>query len=162
MLDDPTLALAADVLQRYRARTLTIATAESCTGGLVAASLTHHAGSSDVVLGGFVTYCNDLKHRSLAVPAELLQRHGAVSAAVAQAMAEGALSATRASCTVAVTGIAGPGGGSPDKPVGLVWFGIAFAGQATTTHRRMFPGDRADVRAQATAHALGLLLARAS
>nr|WP_321985432.1 nicotinamide-nucleotide amidohydrolase family protein [uncultured Lichenicoccus sp.] len=157
MIDEATLVLAGEVLQRYRAHGLTIATAESCTGGLVAASLTDHAGSSDVVLGGYVTYSNALKHRSLAVPVAMLERHGAVSAAVALAMAEGALRASGASCTVAITGIAGPGGGSTDKPVGLVWFGIAGAGKPAMTDRQIFSGDRAAVRACATLHALILL-----
>ena len=162
MIDGPALSLAAEVLQRYRERGLTLATAESCTGGLVAASLTHHAGSSDVVLGGYVTYSNDLKHRSLGVPVAILERHGAVSAEVAEAMADGARSASGASCAVAITGIAGPGGGSEDKPVGLVWFGIAGAGEATATDRQVFPGDRAAIRARATAHALALLQSRAA
>ena len=161
MIDDAILARAAAVLDRFRELGFTIATAESCTGGLVAASLTHHAGSSDVMLGGFVTYSNGMKHRSLGVPVELLERHGAVSAPVARAMADGALAATGASCTVSITGIAGPGGSSEDKPVGLVWFGIAGGGQPPLTDRQVFAGDRAAVRAQATSHALDLLLRHA-
>ena len=157
MIDNGCLARAAEVLQRYRTRGLTIATAESCTGGLVSASLTHHAGSSDVVLGGFVTYSNALKHSALAVSTELLETHGAVSGPVAAAMAEGALSASGASRTVAVTGIAGPGGGSTGKPVGLVWFAVAGIGRPTVTDWKVFDGDRAAVRAQATEQALSLL-----
>ena len=160
MIDHSCLARAAEVLARYRTRGLTIATAESCTGGLVSAALTHHAGSSDVVLGGlagFVTYSNALKHSALAVPHALLDTHGAVSGPVAAAMAEGALAASGASRTVAITGIAGPGGGSAGKPVGLVWFGVAGLGRQTVTDWKVFEGDRATVRTQATEHALSLL-----
>lgn len=121
-------ALAREVLELARARGLTIATAESCTGGLVAGALTAIAGSSDVVLGGLVTYSNDAKHRLLGVETDALEFHGAVSAPVARAMAVGAQAALGADVAVAITGVAGPGGGSAEKPVGLVHFGAAGPG----------------------------------
>ena len=111
-----------------RARGLKIATAESCTGGLVAAALTDIAGSSDVVDRGFVTYSNEAKQAMLGVPAATLKRHGAVSAETAAAMAAGALKNSQADLAVAITGIAGPGGGSKEKPVGLVYFAAASRG----------------------------------
>ncbi len=157
MLDEATLSQAARTLALLRAARLTVATAESCTGGLVAASLTHHAGSSDVVLGGFVTYSNEMKQHLLGVEAALFDQVGAVSEAVAAAMAEGALRRTQAGCAVSVTGIAGPGGGSPDKPVGLVWFGSVRRGAPVRTEQHVFAGTRADVRGHATGRALALL-----
>ena len=117
------------VLTLARERGLTLATAESCTGGLVAGELTSIAGSSDVVVGGAVTYSNQLKERLLGVPAELLERHGAVSAEVAEAMAAGARERLGADVAVSVTGVAGPGGGTPEKPVGLVFLHVAAAGR---------------------------------
>ena len=113
------------VVRLARASGKTIATAESCTGGLVAGRITNVPGSSAVFRYGWVTYANEAKTAELGVPAELLARHGAVSAEVARAMAEGALRASGADVAVAVTGIAGPDGGSTEKPVGLVWFGLA-------------------------------------
>ncbi|MBK5911092.1 damage-inducible protein CinA [Rhodothalassium salexigens] len=118
-----------------------VATAESCTGGLIAGLLTEIPGSSAVVDRGFVTYTNAAKTELLGVPADLIANHGAVSAPVARAMAEGALARSRAQMAVAVTGIAGPGGGSDAKPVGLVWFGLARSGAATETVKHRF-GDR--------------------
>lgn len=162
MLDDAILSRASLTLERLRAAGLTAATAESCTGGLVAASLTHHAGSSDVVLGGFVTYSNAMKHRLLGVGMALFDQVGAVSEAVARAMAEGALVASGADCAVSITGIAGPGGGSADKPVGLVWLAVAKADRPTLTVRHMFAGTRAQVRSEATVAALDLLAGCAS
>ncbi len=161
MLDEAILSQAALTLQALRGAGLTVATAESCTGGLVAASLTHHAGSSDVVLGGFVTYSNAMKHRLLGVEPELFDRVGAVSEAVAAAMAAGALARAEAGCAVSITGIAGPGGGSPDKPVGTVWFATARTGAPIRTVRHVFAGNRAEVRRQATGMALDLLRLRA-
>lgn len=114
------IAAAETLLAEMRVAGLRIATAESCTGGLVAGLLTEIAGSSDVVERGFVTYSNEAKSECIGVPAGLIRAHGAVSAEVAQAMAEGALAASRADVAVAVTGVAGPGGGTPEKPVGLV------------------------------------------
>ncbi|WP_020398934.1 CinA family protein [Kordiimonas gwangyangensis] len=120
--------LATEVLEEARARHLMIATAESCTGGLISGALTEIAGSSDVVDRGFVTYSNEAKNQMLGVSAESLTRFGAVSEAVAKEMAFGALANSRADASVAVTGIAGPGGGSTDKPVGLVYIGVASQG----------------------------------
>ena len=150
-------AAAADVLDRLRARGMMAATAESCTGGLIAAALTAIAGSSDVVDRGFVTYSNAAKTEMLGVDPELIQAHGAVSAPVAAAMAEGALRRSQASLTVAVTGVAGPGGGTLDKPVGTVWFGLASHGVAVLTEVKVFPGSRDDVRAATVLHALHML-----
>lgn len=147
----------ADLLERYRRAGKKIATAESCTGGLVAAALTDIAGSSDVVERGFVTYSNEAKTELIGVPADLIVRVGAVSAEVAQAMAEGALARSRADVAVSITGIAGPGGATPGKPVGLVWFGLAVKGAPTQVEKRNFPGDRAAVRRHSVATALALL-----
>jgi nicotinamide-nucleotide amidase len=157
MLDDATLADAAALLAHFRTRGMMVATAESCTGGLIAAALTHVPGSSDVVDRGFVTYSNAAKTEMLGVPADLIARVGAVSQEVAAAMADGALQRSQAHVAVAVTGVAGPGGGSADKPVGLVWFGRAARDAATVTTHRVFAGDRAAVRAQTVALAFGLL-----
>ncbi|MGI4939173.1 MAG: CinA family protein [Janthinobacterium lividum] len=150
-------AAAADVLDRLRARGMMAATAESCTGGLIAAALTAVAGSSDVVDRGFVTYSNAAKTEMLGVDPALIVLHGAVSAPVAAAMAEGALQRSQASLTVAVTGVAGPGGGTPDKPVGTVWFGLACRGGAALTEVKVFPGSRDDIRAATVLHALHML-----
>jgi len=157
MIDDTILASAAALLADLRGRGHMIATAESCTGGLIAAALTHIPGSSDVVDRGFVTYSNAAKTQMLGVPAELIERVGAVSQDVAAAMAEGALQRSQADVAVAVTGIAGPGGGSVDKPIGLVWFGLARRGEATLTRRVVFPGDRAAVRAGTVATAFAMV-----
>ena len=157
MLDDAVLSQAAAVLQRLRESGYRVATAESCTGGLIAAALTHIAGSSDVVDRGFVTYSNAAKTEMLGVPASLIASHGAVSEQVAAAMAQGALGRSAADLVVAVTGVAGPGGGSEEKPVGLVWFGLARRGREVLTERRIFAGDRSAVRAATVAHALALL-----
>jgi len=157
MIGDDVLADAAALLSRLREAGLTVATAESCTGGLVAAALTHHAGSSASVLGGFVTYSNAMKQALLDVPAEALAAHGAVSAPVAAAMAEGAKRRSGADLAVSITGIAGPGGATPGKPVGLVWFGLKTRNDAARTLSRIFPGDRAAVRGAAVRQALALL-----
>ncbi len=162
MLDEAILSLAERTLVTLRTAGLTVATAESCTGGLVAASLTHHAGSSDVVLGGFVTYSNAMKQQLLGVEMALFDQVGAVSEAVALAMAEGALQRSGAGCAVSITGIAGPGGGSPDKPVGLVWLACVGAGKAPRVVRHVFAGTREEVRSQAAGVALTLLSERAS
>jgi nicotinamide-nucleotide amidase len=145
------------LLDAYRTAGLHVATAESCTGGLIAATLTAIAGSSDVVDRGFVTYSNEAKTELLGVDPALIAAVGAVSEPVARAMAEGALSRSRATRTVSVTGVAGPGGGSPEKPVGLVWFGLARAHGPTITERQIFPGDRTEVREATVARALALL-----
>ena len=157
MLDPAILTQAAAVLERLRGRGQRLATGESCTGGLIAAALTHIAGSSDVVDRGFVTYSNEAKTEMLAVPASLIAAHGAVSEPVAAAMAQGAIDRSRADVAVSVTGVAGPGGGSAEKPVGLVWFGLAQRGGPVRTTHRIFPGDRAAVRAATVALALELL-----
>jgi nicotinamide-nucleotide amidase len=157
MIDEAILAEAAGLLAYLRSRGDMVATAESCTGGLIAGALTHVPGSSDVVDRGFVTYSNAAKTEMLDVPADLITLVGAVSQEVAAAMAEGALKRSHADVAVSVTGVAGPGGGSVEKPVGLVWFGLARRGAATVTMRRVFPGDRAAVRAQTVAAAFGLV-----
>ncbi len=159
MRSDDLNRLAETVLARCRAKGWTLATAESCTGGLVAAALTDIAGASDVVERGFVTYSNRAKSELLGVPAELIARHGAVSAETAAAMAAGALAKAPVDLAVAVTGIAGPSGGSPDKPVGLVYFGVARRGGKSHTERKIFKGDRAEIRRAATLRALELLAA---
>ena len=129
MLDETVLSDAKTLLAALRSRAMKLATAESCTGGLIAAALTHVPGSSDVVDRGFVTYSNEAKTEMLGVPPALIAAHGAVSQPVAAAMAEGAVARSNADIAVSVTGVAGPGGGSPDKPVGLVWFGCARRGE---------------------------------
>src|SRR6476661_4694589 len=125
------LARAEKLLAGARAKGLTIASAESCTGGLIAGLLTEIPGSSDVVERGFVTYSNAAKTEQLGVPADLIATHGAVSEAVARAMAEGAIAQSRADLAVSVTGVAGPGGGTPGKPVGLVHVAVARRGGST-------------------------------
>jgi len=162
MIDDAILADAAQLLEECRARGLRLATAESCTGGLIAATLTAIAGSSDVLDRGFVTYSNAAKTEMLGVPPELIARVGAVSEEVAARMAEGALARSRAEIAVSVTGVAGPGGGSAEKPVGLVWFGLAARGGATRAERDLFGGDRTEVRRRSLARALKLLRAAAA
>ena len=157
MLDDATLRLAAEVLDQCRARQIMLATAESCTGGLIAAALTAIAGSSDVVERGFVTYSNEAKTALVGVPADLIATHGAVSEPVAAAMAEGAVRNSRATIAVSVTGVAGPGGGSADKPVGTVWFGAHRRDRETLTQHRLFPGDRTAIRAASVVEALHLV-----
>jgi len=159
MTDAEMLDLADSVLAACRAAGLKVAAAESCTGGLITAALTAIAGASDVVDRGFVTYSNAAKTEMLAVPADLIAAAGAVSEAVARAMAEGALARSAADRAVAVTGIAGPDGGSAEKPVGLVWFGLARRGGKTATLHHVFPGDRAAVRQATVAKALRLLRA---
>ncbi|MEM6492392.1 MAG: CinA family protein [Pseudomonadota bacterium] len=157
MSADPEIAAAAHkALETLRARAWTVATAESCTGGMIAAALTDIAGSSDVVLGGWVTYSNAMKARQLGVEAATLAAHGAVSEPVATAMAVGARDRADAEVAVSVTGVAGPGGGSAEKPVGLVWFGYADE-MNVRAHRMRFDGDRAAVRRAATLFALTLL-----
>jgi nicotinamide-nucleotide amidase len=149
---------AAALLDTYRQRGLKISTAESCTGGLVAALLTEIAGSSAVVERGFVTYSNEAKTELIGVPADLIATHGAVSEPVARAMAEGALARSYADVAVGITGIAGPTGGTATKPVGLVHFGLARKGSATIHLERRY-GDlgRENVRRQAVEDALALL-----
>ena len=157
MIDADILAEAAALLAVFRARGEMLATAESCTGGLIAATLTHIAGSSDVVDRGFVTYSNAAKTELLGVDPAVIAAHGAVSAEVAAAMASGALARSQVAVAVSVTGVAGPGGGTEAKPVGLVWFGLARLQDGVRTERIVFPGDRGAVRAATVRHALVLL-----
>lgn len=153
LIDQATL-----LLDRCRTRGLKIATAESCTGGLVSALLTEIAGSSDVVDRGFVTYSNHAKVEMLGVPGDLIADYGAVSEPVARAMAEGALEASRANLTVSITGVAGPGGGTPLKPVGTVHFACARENHGLI-HRREDFGDigRGEVRLASVETALAML-----
>ena len=156
--DDDMKQAAAALLDACRTRYLKLATAESCTGGLIAGLLTAVPGSSAVVERGFVTYTNEAKWEMLDVPVELFQRVGAVSKQVAKAMAEGAVARSHAQLAVAVTGVAGPGGGSKKKPVGLVHIAAARSG-ATTRHKRyVFKGDRDAVRRQTVSAAIALLM----
>jgi nicotinamide-nucleotide amidase len=157
-LADVLTAKAESVLDASRAIGVMIATAESCTGGLIAGALTAVAGSSAVVERGFVTYTNQAKSEMLGVPPRLIEEHGAVSEVVARAMAEGALERSPADLTVAVTGIAGPGGGSETKPVGLVHLAVSRRGHATKHARAVFAGDRTEIRLATVDRALDMLL----
>jgi nicotinamide-nucleotide amidase len=158
VIDADLHAAARRIIETCTARGLTVATAESCTGGLVAGALTEIAGSSAVVLCGFVTYSNEAKQSMLGVPAETLAAHGAVSCPTAQAMAEGALAHCPADLAVAITGIAGPGGGSAEKPVGLVHFAAAARVGARIAREQRY-GDigRAAVRHASVLEALAML-----
>jgi nicotinamide-nucleotide amidase len=155
-------AAATAVLDACRARGLKLATAESCTGGLVAGALTEIAGSSDVVDRGFVTYSNKAKQQMLGVPADTLRTYGAVSRQTAEAMARGALGQGGADIVVAITGIAGPGGGGPDKPVGLVHFAAASR-SGKLSHAEIRYGDigRSEVRHKSVLQAMAMLKAMA-
>lgn len=156
-----TLVVVNHLADALRARSWMLATAESCTGGLVAAACTELAGSSDWFERGFVTYSNAAKHQMLGVDEALIRTQGAVSEPVALAMAAGALARSSAQLVVSVTGIAGPGGGSADKPVGLVWMATAVRGGAVQASCFRFAGDRRAVREAAVNEALGLLLVQA-
>ena len=157
-IDKALIEAAWDLLNLCKQRKLTVVTAESCTGGLLAAALTDAPGASDVVQGGFVTYSNEAKRASLSVPAELLDTYGAVSEQVARAMAAGALQHSLAELSVSITGIAGPGGATEGKPVGLVHFAAARRG-GTVVHREKRFGDigRGPVRRNAAMEAIALL-----
>ena len=148
---------AAHLLDAFRSRHIRIATAESCTGGLIAALLTDIPGSSDVVERGFVTYANEAKREMLGVPWDALLGHGAVSEPVARAMAAGALARSQADIAVSVTGVAGPGGGSEDKPVGLVHLVAVRSGHEPIAERHVFPGDRDTIRRISVLTALAML-----
>jgi nicotinamide-nucleotide amidase len=150
--------LAARLVAICKDQGLTIATAESCTGGLIAAAITAIPGSSAVLDRGFVTYSNAAKTDLLGIPPQLIAANGAVSKPVAQAMATGAKTRAGTSLAVSVTGIAGPDGGSPEKPVGTVWFGLAARRGRISTHHQLFSGDRAAIRAASVTFALNLLL----
>ena len=157
-LPDDIASLAAETIAALTEAGLTVATAESCTGGLIAAALTSISGSSEVVYGGFVTYANEAKIGMIGVPYGLLKQHGAVSKEVAIAMADGALAASGTHLAIAVTGIAGPNGGTPEKPVGLVHF--ALATEDGTTHVKKVFGDldRDGVRHATVVQALRMLV----
>jgi nicotinamide-nucleotide amidase len=163
MFSSDLIARATDLIARYRAAGLMAATAESCTGGLIAALLTEIPGSSAVLERGFVVYSNAAKQDLLGVSAETLARYGAVSAETARAMAEGALGASRAEVAVSVTGVAGPDGGSAEKPVGLVHFACARRGKPTLAREERF-GDigRGAVRLASVRVGLDLLEAALS
>ena len=150
-------SLARALLDLCKMRKLTIATAESCTGGLVAATLPAIAGSSDVVERAYVTYANEAKREMLGVPWDALMGHGAVSDPVARAMAAGALARSGVDLAVSVTGVAGPGGGTPDKPVGLVHLAAARTGHDIIAERHVFPGDRDAIRRVSVITALTIL-----
>jgi len=158
MADRETEAAATALLDLCKAKKLMVATAESCTGGLVAGALTDIAGSSAVVERGFVTYTNAAKHQMLGVPNATIERHGAVSRETAEAMVRGALGHANADLAVSITGIAGPGGGTADKPVGLVHFAAASRGGSLIHHERRF-GDigRGAVRRLSVLEALAML-----
>jgi nicotinamide-nucleotide amidase len=155
----PSLELARQLLAACEASGLRLATAESCTGGLIAACLTEIPGSSSVVERGYVTYDDRAKQELLGVPAGMLQRVGAVSEEVARAMAEGALERAGVDLAIACTGIAGPGGATPKKPVGLVHIALARRDRPTLHARELFPGDRSAIRMATVDRALELALA---
>ena len=150
------MTVAEKLVELYKSSGKTCATAESCTGGGIGAAITSVAGSSEVFLGGIISYANEVKRDVLGVAAQVLDEYGAVSSETAAQMAEGARRLTKADVAVAVTGIAGPGGGSAEKPVGLVWFGLATA-NGVRTEKAIFPGDREKVRSATVTHALGML-----
>jgi nicotinamide-nucleotide amidase len=153
-----TLTLSERVGAALRTRGWTVCAAESCTGGLILTWLTDVPGSSAYVLGGVVAYAYSAKTALLGVDEQTLQRHGAVSETVARAMAQGARHAFGADVAISVTGIAGPGGGMPEKPVGLTWLGLAGPGEAMRVERHVWPGDRAQVRAASAMRALEMIL----
>src|SRR4051794_37365845 len=157
MFDHEMRSAAQGLLHACRKHKLRLVTAESCTGGLVAATLTAIAGSSDVVERAFVTYANEAKREMLGVPWDALLGYGAVSEPVARAMAAGALARSTADLAVSVTGVAGPDGGTADKPVGLVHFGAVRAGHEPIAERHVFPGDRDGIRRVSVLTALAML-----
>jgi nicotinamide-nucleotide amidase len=148
--------LAGQVLAALRGAKHTLAVAESCTGGVLGARITAIPGASDTFVGGLVAYADRIKHTGLGVPAEILETHGAVSEPTVIAMAEGARRVFGADCAIAVTGIAGPGGGTPEKPVGTVWLGAATPA-GTRAVKRVFPGDRDEIRQRSAQAGLDLL-----
>lgn len=150
------MTVAEKLVELLKARGMTCATAESCTGGGIGSAITEVAGSSAVFAGGIISYSNEVKSSVLGVSEVDLRRVGAVSSEVAAQMADGARRLLKTDCAVAVTGIAGPDGGSVEKPVGLVWFGLATK-DGVRTEKCLFRGDRARVREQTITHALGML-----
>jgi PncC family amidohydrolase len=157
MFDRALLKKTETLLAECRRKKIKIATAESCTGGLVAALLTEIPGASDVFDRGFVTYSNAAKIKQLAVPAALIKKHGAVSAEVASAMAKGALKKSDADIAVSITGIAGPGGGTKQKPLGLVYIAVATRKRVAVT-KNNFTGTRTEIRLQAVKTVVGLII----
>jgi nicotinamide-nucleotide amidase len=160
MLDDDIVKAAEQLLAICKRKNLLVATAESCTAGLIAGTLSEVPGVSSILDRGYITYSNEAKHEMLGVPREVLDRHGAVSRQTAEAMVRGVLGHARVHLAVSVTGIAGPDGGSEEKPVGLVWFALVDDTGAVTTHRGTFPGQRPDVLSRATMTALSLIWRR--
>lgn len=150
--------LARKLVDSFKAKNMKVATAESCTGGLIAAALTEIPGSSSVLERGFITYSNEAKSEQLGIPAGLIEAQGAVSAEVAEAMAQGALQHSRADVAVAVTGIAGPSGGTPVKPVGLVYIGLATRDGMVFHYKCGFKGDREEIRLQSVKEAFQLVI----
>jgi nicotinamide-nucleotide amidase len=157
MFDHELREAAEHALTACRKRGLRLVTAESCTGGLISAALTAISGSSDVVDRAFITYSNEAKREMIGVPWDAILGHGAVSEYVARAMASGALARSNAEIAVSVTGVAGPGGGSAEKPVGLVYFGAVRAGHEPIAERHVFPGDRDNIRRLTVLTALALV-----
>ena len=157
MFDHELREAAEHALSACRKKGLKLVTAESCTGGLISAALTAVAGSSDVVDRAFITYSNEAKREMIGVPWDAILGHGAVSEYVARAMAGGALSRSNAQIAVSVTGVAGPGGGSAEKPVGLVHFGAMRAGHESIAERHVFPGDRDNIRRLTVLTALAMV-----
>jgi nicotinamide-nucleotide amidase len=161
MFDHEIRESAEHVLEVCRRKKLRVVTAESCTGGLIAGALTAIAGSSDVVDRAFITYSNEAKREMIGVPWDAILGHGAVSEPVARAMAAGALARGNAQIAVSVTGVAGPGGGTPDKPVGLVHFAAQRAGYDAIVEHHVFPGDRDQIRRLTVVTALAMVAALA-
>ena len=161
MFDDTLTDNAKSLLSLCRSKKIQITTAESCTGGLISALLTSVTGSSDVFERGFATYTNEAKSSCLGVSHDLIQKHGAVSADVAKAMAKGALINSDGILSISVTGIAGPGGGTATKPVGLVFIGSCLEGREAISQKHLFHGDRSSVRAQSVKCGMALLLSQA-
>ena len=153
------MSLEERAVQALTARGCEITTAESCTGGMLASMLVNAAGASEIFMDGYITYSNEAKSRLLGVDAQALERYGAVSETVARQMAEGAAAAAGATAALSVTGIAGPGGGTKEKPVGLVYIGCYLDG-TTTAERNLFHGSRLEIREASARRALELLLAR--
>ncbi len=156
--NDTLLRKARAILDACIAQGVTVATVESCTGGLLSATITELPGSSRMFTHGFVTYANEAKTEMVGVPAELIETHGAVSEQVARAMAEGGIKTSRATLAISITGIAGPDGGSAEKPVGTVHFALAMEGQATLHQHKVFQGDRNVIRMAAVDAALDMIL----
>jgi nicotinamide-nucleotide amidase len=147
-----------NLITHLKEKNLKIATAESCTGGLLSAALTHHAGSSLIFDCGFITYSNESKINLLGVPKDIIEKNGAVSAETAKAMAHGVLAKTMADIAISITGIAGPDGGTTEKPVGLVHFGIGIRYKALTSVHHHFTGNRDDIRHMAVEFSLAQTL----